>query len=77
MSYKDNSFPIRKGKAELTSGVHEEGTYWNVSENVGTLKITWKDDTTTTITVPSGGAINTVLEDSKSVEILTGAYHRA
>ena len=79
MSYKDNGFPVKKGQMQLESGVISGyvGVMWNVDSADGSLTITFTDDTTVTANVPAGGALDCTLSGIKSVEIVSGIFHRA
>lgn len=75
MNFKENAFPIGKGKIELTTGTRTDNlVYWCRSD--GTLTVTWSDDTTTVVTLLAGEAVN-VEGTAKSVAITTGTFNVA
>lgn len=73
MSYKDNSFPLTKGNVNLTSGTYDDGAYLCTVD--GSLTITWSDNTSDTINVVEGLAVNVI--GSKSVVITSGTFCKA
>lgn len=70
MSYVDNGFPVKKGRVNLTEG-HVNGLVLCVED--GSLDIVWSDDTTDTIEVKQGDAIN--LQGAKLTTIVSGKFH--
>lgn len=73
MSYIKNSFPILQGKVNLTTGTISGGTILCVED--GTLTVTWKDDSTSSVDMVAGLAID--LTNAKSASIDSGTYHGA
>ena len=73
MSYRENSFPLSKGKVNLTTGTFGGGAF--LCTVAGDLTITWDDDTTSVVSCLEGNAFNIV--SSKSVEITSGTYQVA
>jgi len=73
-SYKDNALPLEEGKVNLTSGTIEGGGVF-VCISEGELTVTWNTDNTDTLNCLAGDAIN--LRNSKSVQIVSGKFHRA
>ena len=75
MSFKENAFPIGKGKIELTSGTRTDNlVYWCRAD--GTLTFTFEDDTTKVVTLITGEAIRPEAT-IKSVTITTGTFNLA
>lgn len=75
MSFKENAFPIGKGKLNLTSGTRTDKlVYW--CRVAGNLTITWSDDTTTVIALTAGEAVD-IEDTAKSVTVTTGTFHVA
>jgi hypothetical protein len=76
MSFKENAFPLGKGKLNLTSGTRTDmaRVYWCVDN--GTLTITWSDASTTDIDLVSGDAVK-IENTATSVEIVSGTFHVA
>ena len=74
MGFKENAFPIGKGKVNLTSGSRTDKlVYW--CTEAGTLTVTWQDDTTSVLTLAAGDAVNMNDLSVKSVAITTGTYN--
>lgn len=77
MSYKENAFPVGKGKLNLTTGTRlmtGNQVYWCRAD--GSLTITWADATTTVISMLVGEAVQ-VEGTATSVTITTGTFHVA
>lgn len=76
MSYKENAFPVGKGKLNLTTGTiaiaGNPRVLW--CRVAGTLTITWSDATTTVISLGVGEAVE-VEATATSVAITTGTFH--
>ena len=71
MTYRDNSFPINKGKVNLTTGTFGGGAFLCTVD--GSLVVTWDDDSTDTIACITGDAFN--IKGCKTVEITAGTFH--
>ena len=74
MDYKSNAFPVGKGKVNLTTGTFGGGVFLCVVD--GDLLVTWADDTTDTLSLTAGDAINAV-RTAKTVGIVSGTFHIA
>ena len=72
MSYKENGFPISKGRVNMTSG-SVAGLLLCVED--GAINVTWDDDSTAVISMVAGDAIN--FSKAKSAVIDSGSYHGA
>lgn len=75
MSYKENAFPVGKGKLNLTTGTiaiaGNPRVLWCRGD--GSLTITWSDATTTVITLVYGEAVE-IEATATSVAITTGTF---
>ena len=75
MSFKNNAFPIGKGKLNINTGVRTDNlSYWCRVD--GILTITWSDATTTAISLVAGEAVN-IESTATSVTITSGTWHIA
>ena len=71
-SYIENTFPVRQGKVNLTSG-NIGGVVVCVVD--GSLDLVWEDDSTDTISMSAGDAVN--LFEVKACTIVSGTFHQA
>ncbi len=72
MSYKVNSFPIKKGGVNLTSGSIEGSV---LCVDAGSITVTWDDDTTSVIDFENGWSMDLI--NVKSAVVTTGKFHCA
>jgi hypothetical protein len=83
MSRQSNAFRLQRGKVNLTSGVrsyNDETQIYLCAVN-GSLKLTYHDNATETVTCAAGMAFtmkpsrNSAVLGVKSVEIVSGTFH--
>ena len=74
MSYKENAFPLGKGKLNLTTGTFTELPRVLWCRVAGNITITWSDATTTVVSLGVGEAVE-VEGTATSVAITTGTFH--
>ena len=73
MSFKENSFSLTKSGTNVTTGTFSgDGSrvFWCRAD--GNLTVTYQDNSTATVSLEKGDAINFV--DAKTVAISTGTY---